>query len=288
MIITKKWTVFLIFSIATILAISFLTHEKKSTLNLKQEPVKEQRLLQNNTEILEDEIQDSDSSIVQENLTKEKVSDSTPPTLIKNTQIMDIHQQRQNDPTITLKLSDFSPEEQALQKKWLTSYNENGYIQTSEVSFDYIKSQNELIELVVPDASKMIIPLQEVSTTQLSEYEYLGQVLDMEKTDKEPNSLHSEITRAYRGDDGQEVFLLEKSVQNTKAILVEEFVTENINGYPASRMTFCTENQRCMSKITLITKDKLYEVSTYGDQDSTKDKLIKIISSFDLPELKTQ
>lgn len=287
--IPKKWTILLIFSVAIILAIYLFINEKKSTPKPKQEIVKEQRLFQKSTESLENEIQYSDSSpILQKSLTKEKDSKKVTPllSLSKTTQIIDIHEQRKNDPTITLKISDFSPEEQALQRKWLTNYNENGYIKTSDVSFDYIKSQNELVELVMPDYSEISISLQEISTTKLSEYEYLGKVLDTDSAQKGPNSLSSEITRAYRGNDGQEVFLLEKSVQNTQAILVEEFVTEKISDYPASRMTFCTEGDRCISKITLITKDKLYEVSMYGDQNSTKDKLIEIISSFDLPELK--
>lgn len=298
--IIKKWTILLITFMAIILAIYFLTKEKNSIKNLKQETAEQGAFVdkkQSFDSVAENSAVDSvalaiEKKIIQEEvlerLTKEEMleklaSSSAFPS--KSTQIIALHQKRQSDPTITLKISDFSQKEQESQSMWLKSYTENGYIQTSSVSFDYIQSQNELVELVEADSSDISIPLQDISSTKLSEYEYLGIVLKADEVKREQEGLESEIKRAFRGKDGQEVFLLEKSVKGSTAILVEEFVTEKISGYPASRMTYCTEDQRCMSQITLITKDKLYEVSAYGDQGSTKDKLIDIISSVDLPSL---
>jgi len=290
--ITKKWTILILLSVVTILALFLITNEKTATLTPQQELIVEHSPLPKSSAFIESEPEPEYSAptTVENNFTKEEVPEESMEPLVfsQANKIMDIHEQRQKDPTITLKISDFSPKEQAAQIEWLTSYNEKGYVQTSDISFDYIKSQNELVELVEPDPATLLISLQDVSNTKLSEYEYLGQVLAQPERKNESNSPSSEITRAYRGNDGQDVFLLEKSVKNSQAILVEEFVTEKINGYPASRMTFCSETEQCMSKITLITKDKFYEVSTYGDQNSSKDTLIEIISSFNLPELKVQ
>ncbi|MCF6345830.1 MAG: hypothetical protein L3J00_05105 [Thiomicrorhabdus sp.] len=196
--------------------------------------------------------------------------------------IIELHKQRQNDPTTVLKISDLSEEEQAIQNTWLQTYKEKGFIEISELKLEQLELNNELVEIADLSSASVSIDLQHIDNTKFSNYEYIGAILDK---DENNNNMADGVKRFYKSSDGEKISLYEKSVESTHAILTDEFVTEKIQGYPASRMTYCTENQRCVSEITLITANKQYKVSMKGDESTTKEALVEIVSSLELPIL---
>lgn len=282
MISKKKWIIFLVLFFIIILTIVLLN---KATKPLPPASDNTQKKLKGsvNIETNHSSFIGSESDIL--NMTTETALNIPPSSIVKKINavqlIMKLSEQRVSDPTIVLQIKNFSLQEQVVQKKWLASYQEKGFIETSEISFESEKLRNELVEFADLSSSSVSVTLQDVNNTKLSQYEYIGAILDKD----ENTNIATGVKRLYKDSDGQKISLYELSVVNTPAILVDEFVTDTIQGYPASRMTYCTEGQRCMSEITLITADKQYKVSMNGNKKATKEKLIDIISSLELPIL---
>ena len=97
----------------------------------------------------------------------------------------------------------------------------------------------------------------------------------------------SSIKRVYSDEMGREISLYESSMVASKVVIIDEFVSDTINGYPATRMTFCSPSKRCFSQLKLIAKGKLYEITVAGDKESTKDVLVDIASSLELPNIES-
>lgn len=280
----KNWTIFLVLFFVTILTIILLSNTKKP-LSPSYDSAKQ--ILENNESSKFNHIKDvkTESEVI--NITTKVALPPSVPFDVANKieiiqRIMELSKQRQSDPTTVLQIKDFSQEEQVLQKEWLASYQEKGFIEVSETTLEAEKLRNELVEFADLSSSSISVVLQDVNNTKLSQYEYMGAILDK---DENNNNIAAGVKRLYRDSEGQKIFLYERSVENTQAILVDEFVTDTIQGYPATRMTYCTEGQRCVSEITLITTDKQYKISMDGNREVTKEKLIEIISSFELPVL---
>lgn len=196
----------------------------------------------------------------------------------------ELEEQRQKNPNTFQKMEDLPIEQQAEMKSWLQAYQENGYIEISDVNFDHLELQNNSVTKMDLNDPTITVALQNIEDTKLSEYEYRGATLDQYEG---AEGLPVEgVKRFYNDNDGHEITLYEKSIINSAPLLIEEFVADQIKGYPSTKMTYCTASEdRCFSKITLITKDKLYEVTINGDKESTKDKLVEIAGSLDLPEI---
>ncbi len=212
--------------------------------------------------------------------TKQLQQDDSPPEYL--VRLQELQELQKKNPTVVLSIDELSPEQQTAMKEWLLSYQEKGYISVTETAFDYMELQHTQAEFLELNDQSIVVPLQDIDKTKLSEYEYKGVILDQIEGN-EALPIHG-VKRLYTDPNGNEISLYEKSSTNSSSILVKEFVSENINGYPAVTTTLCTENQRCISKITIITSDKSYEIAAKGNQEATKKQLVEIALSLDLPK----
>ncbi len=199
--------------------------------------------------------------------------------------LIQLQKQQLNDPNSLLKIEELPEENQIQLKNWLLSYQEKGYIESSEVAFDAMELQNSQTSFVDLNDPSIVVSLQEIEHTKLSKYKYLG-VVSNEINDI-INSSISSITRVYSDEKDRKISLYESSMDRIKVVIIDEFVSDTINGYPATRMTFCTPSRRCFSQLKLIAKGKLYEVTVLGDKESTEDILVDIASSLELPSIES-
>lgn len=191
-------------------------------------------------------------------------------------------EQRKNSGML-LQVDDLPPELQASMKEWLLSYQKKGYIDSSDVALDHMELQNSQAGFLELNDPSIAVSLQNIEKTKLSTYEYKGAIFD--KTKGAENLTVLGVKRLYVDSNGNEVSLYEKSLVKSFPIAIKEFVSDDIRGYPGVRMTLCTESKRCTSKITFMTKDKLYEIMVKGDKESTKEQLIELALSLDLPDI---
>ncbi len=192
---------------------------------------------------------------------------------------------QQKDSIIVLKIDDLPSEQQVPIEKWLLSYQIKGYIDSSDVALDHMELQNAQAGFLDLSSPSITFPLQDIKNTKLSTYEYKGAIFD--QADGAENLPISGVKRLYVDNNGREISLYEKSLAgSSSSIVIKEFVSDDIKGYPGVRMTYCTESKRCTSEITFVTKDKSYEIMMKGDKESTKEQLIEIALSLDLPEIK--
>lgn len=216
------------------------------------------------------------AEIVLSNSLKEE---SPPPEFI--TRLIQLQKQQLHESGALLKIEELPEANQIQLKNWLLSYQKQGYIESSEIALDAIELQNSQVSFVDLNSPSITVPLQKIEDTKLSEYKYLGVVSN--ETNGAHSSTISSIKRVFSDKMGREISLYESSMVSSKVVMIDEFVSETIKGYPATRMTYCTPSQRCFSQLKLIAKGKLYEITVAGDKASTKDILVDIASSFELP-----
>lgn len=207
------------------------------------------------------------------------------------THLLELQKQRTKDPRTLLKLKSLPEEDQIQLKEWLKTYKEQGYTNSAETAFDELELQESQSSFINLDDPSVPPGLQETENTAFAKYNYLGAVLDnreMLNTD----SLHSTgIKRLYTDNNGNDISLHESPMNNSNsgAFLIDEFVSNKVHDYPVTITKSCTPSARCITKLTLMTTDKKYDISIKGDKDSKfEDYLLEMASSLDLPKLAKQ
>lgn len=282
----KNIKIFLIFSITLSLYFIYNTINNSDEKNLQNTPSYSTSNINKTTTI------STEKTTFQMPENKPKASilqDSKQPRIDNNiskdlARLIELQELRKKDPTTLLTIDEIPAEQQPIMKEWLSSIQEKGYIISSDAAFDYIELQHNQAGFVNLNDPSIIVSLQNTENTALSKFEYKGAILD-QIADTEHLPVLG-VKRLYIDPEGNEIILYEKFLADSGALLIKEFISDDVKGYPAMAMTLCTETQRCVSKITFMTQDKSYEISTKGDQDSTKEKLLEIALSLELPELK--
>ncbi len=286
MLLNKKISIVII----TLVAIFFLytayntiTKPNKAHLNLHPPHIQASKP-SNINEKIENNIPPTHSQIPKEELNEANTAEPRPPEHL--TLLIEKSAQQKIDLTTVLKIDDLPTAQQAAMKEWLSSYQEKGYIATSDVALDHMELKHNQANIIDLNDQSIQIPLQDIEKTALSEYEYKGAILDQIEGNDDLSI--QGVKRLYIDKSGNEISLHEKLLSNTSSIPIKEFISDNINGYPAVSIALCTESNRCVSKITIITKNKSYEIMAKGNQETTKKQLVEIARTLDLPKLQTK
>lgn len=227
---------------------------------------------------------------------EKKISLDSPHTEKNNsndymTHLSELYKQRKKDPRILLKMESIPEEEQAQLKEWLNKYKEQGYINSDEIAFDYIEQQESQASFINLNDPSITLNLQDIENTSFAQYKYLGTILDGGGIPSTEHTNVTGLTRLYTDDDGTTISLRENAINNSNqgSIIIDEFVSNRVHDYPVTIMKSCATNVRCITKLTLITSDKMYEISIKDDKNSNSDEyLLEMASSLELPKLPKQ
>ncbi len=291
MLITRKtiWY-FLFFILVALLLTLNLSYFSQSTQDTSIQPVNN---MQEETLPLS-KIEHHETNIKEKHLNLNQTSTNPLPERENSNDmalLLKLQQQRTKDPRILLKMSSIPEKEQLQLKEWLTKYKEQGYVNTNETAFDYIEQQETQASFINLNDPNINFNLQNIENTSLSEYKYLGGILDGAGTSSAENASITGLQRLYIDDNGTAISLRESSLNNSNqgAIIIEDFVSNEIHGYPVTIMKSCTPSNRCSTKLTLMTSNKMYEISIKGDKLKKFDEhLLEMASSLDLPKLAEQ
>jgi vacuolar-type H+-ATPase subunit I/STV1 len=186
------------------------------------------------------------------------------------------------DPRVTIKLSEHAPERQKEMKEELEFIKANGYARLSQNEMDdYYKTKSELFSNGnAQDSAKF--ELSKVPEDLDIAYEgYTREGI----YPYAPADAKAGVIRRVYNYNGSIVLLQEENGKNGVTHFTEEFVNENIGGYPGIFATYRSPDNRTIHELKWITDNRRYQLNSISNKSSAEERVTLVRLAQELTEL---